>query len=230
MTTHQSAERQRSLVMVSGGGSTFKETAAGLIGNAKYGISVALLHGGPKADAVLEAVAESSRRNEERPAPVAVRFLCGPDMAGVSAVRDLAERIGRAEVRVSEGDLQEALIVDGRTAVTWSSQSSTDESATLVTDPAAAKALDLLFANVWRTGRPTPEHLHIRERLSSEVMRRVLGCLTEGHTDAVAASEMAVSLRTYRRHVAKLMRDIGAESRFQAGVRSVELGLLPRQR
>lgn len=60
-------------------------------------------------------------------------------MAGVSAVRDLAERIGRAEVRVSEGDLQEALIVDGRTAVTWSSQSSTDESATLVTDPAAAK-------------------------------------------------------------------------------------------
>ncbi len=150
-------------------------------------------------------------------------------MAGVSAVRDLAERIGRAEVRVSEGDLQEALIVDGRTAVTWSSQSSTDESATLVTD-CRGQALDLLFANVWRTGRPTPEHLHIRERLSSEVMRRVLGCLTEGHTDAVAASEMAVSLRTYRRHVAKLMRDIGAESRFQAGVRSVELGLLPRQR
>lgn len=225
--TRRSAEQQHPLVMVGEDGGTFMETAADLIGSAKYGISVALLHGGPKADAVLAAVSEWSRRN--RSAAVTLRFLCGPDVVDSTSLKDLAQHISRAEVRVSGGNLHEALIVDGRTAVTWSGRSADDESATLVTDLAAAKALDLLYANVWRTGRPVPEHLHIRERLSSEVTRRVLLCLREGHTDAVAASEMAVSLRTYRRHVAKLMRDIGAESRFQAGVRSVELGLLPRQ-
>ena len=37
---------------------------------------------------------------------------------------------------------------------------------------------------------------------------------------------MQVSLRTYRRYVAEIMRELGANSRFQAGVRAVELGLL----
>ncbi|WEO94750.1 hypothetical protein A6P39_012435 [Streptomyces sp. FXJ1.172] len=228
--THRSAERQRPLVILGEDGGSFMETAARLIGSARYGISIALLHGGPKTDAVLSAVAEWDRRGERGQAGVVVRFLCAPDVLDTTAVKDLAQRIGRAEVRISGGDLHEALIVDGSTAVTWSSQSSNSESATLVTDLAAAKALDLLYANIWNTGCPTPEHLHIRERLSTDVMRRVLTYLRDGHTDAVAASDMAVSLRTYRRHVAKLMRNIGAESRFQAGVRSVELGLLPRER
>jgi DNA-binding NarL/FixJ family response regulator len=35
-----------------------------------------------------------------------------------------------------------------------------------------------------------------------------------------------VSLRTYRRHVAEIMRELDANSRFQAGARAVELGLL----
>ncbi|GGW13193.1 hypothetical protein GCM10018980_71470 [Streptomyces capoamus] len=227
VTTHRSAERPRPLIMVGEDGGTFMETVADLIGSAKYGISVALLHGGPKTDAVLAAVSEWNRRN--RPAAVALRFLCRPEVLDSTVVKDLAQCTSRAEVRVSGGELHEVLIVDGSNAFTWSSQSANDESATLVTDLAAAKALDLFYANVWRTGRPIPEHLHIRERLSSDVMRRVLMCLRAGHTDAVAASDMTVSLRTYRRHVAQLMRDIGAESRFQAGVRTVELGLLPRQ-
>jgi DNA-binding NarL/FixJ family response regulator len=44
----------------------------------------------------------------------------------------------------------------------------------------------------------------------------------------VAARELNVSLRTYRRHVAEILRELGASSRFQAGARAVELGLMQK--
>ncbi|WP_143652570.1 hypothetical protein [Streptomyces sp. 13-12-16] len=229
MSTHRSTERQRPVVMLGEDSGSFRETAASLIGGAKYGISIALLHDGPRADAILAAVRERDSRQDGWPAGVALRLLCAPKVLGTTSVTELTRHASGVEVRISAGDLYEALIVDGSSALTWSTQSSNEELATLVTDPATAKALDLLYANVWKTGRPIPEYLQIRERLNTDMVRRVLTHLKNGHTDAVAASEMSVSLRTYRRHVAKLMRDVGADSRFQAGARSVELGLLPRQ-
>jgi DNA-binding NarL/FixJ family response regulator len=64
--------------------------------------------------------------------------------------------------------------------------------------------------------------------LRSDLARRILEQLRAGRTDDVAAREIDVSLRTYRRHVAEIMRALGANSRFQAGARAVELGLLER--
>jgi DNA-binding NarL/FixJ family response regulator len=48
--------------------------------------------------------------------------------------------------------------------------------------------------------------------------RVVLALLASGMTDEAAASEMRVSVRTFRRRVARAMRSLGAASRFQAGV------------
>lgn len=44
-------------------------------------------------------------------------------------------------------------------------------------------------------------------------------------TDVTASRELGMSLRTYRRRVAELLVALGADSRFQAGVRAGELGL-----
>ncbi|MBL1081179.1 hypothetical protein JK359_04170 [Streptomyces actinomycinicus] len=46
-------------------------------------------------------------------------------------------------------------------------------------------------------------------------------------TDAQAADELSVSTRTYQCYVAEVMAALGATSRFQAGLRAAELGLLP---
>lgn len=51
--------------------------------------------------------------------------------------------------------------------------------------------------------------------------------MREGHIDEVAARATNVSLRTYRRHVAEIVHELDANSRFQAGARAVEYGLLP---
>jgi DNA-binding NarL/FixJ family response regulator len=96
--------------------------------------------------------------------------------------------------------------------------------------PAAVSALELLYAGAWSRGRGLVDRLELSPRLRSEFTRRVLQRLRAGHTDAAAARELEVSLRTYRRHVAEIMRELEASSRFQAGVRAVELGLLPQER
>jgi DNA-binding NarL/FixJ family response regulator len=49
--------------------------------------------------------------------------------------------------------------------------------------------------------------------------------LGAGLKDETAARELGLSLRTYRRRVADLMAALGADSRFQAGLRARELGL-----
>lgn len=54
----------------------------------------------------------------------------------------------------------------------------------------------------------------------------VLDALNHGWTDETAARTLGVPLRTYRRRVAELMTALGASSRFQAGARARELGLV----
>jgi DNA-binding NarL/FixJ family response regulator len=47
-----------------------------------------------------------------------------------------------------------------------------------------------------------------------------------GCKDATAARRLDLGLRTYRRRVAELMTALDASSRFQAGARARELGLI----
>ncbi|MFD4762809.1 hypothetical protein ACFWOJ_29325 [Streptomyces sp. NPDC058439] len=76
-------------------------------------------------------------------------------------------------------------------------------------------------------GRPRlNDHLHFGPRLRSELGRDLLRQLCSGSTDEAAARDLAVSLRTYRRYVADIMRDLDARSRFQVGVRAIEFGLV----
>ncbi|WP_070013337.1 helix-turn-helix transcriptional regulator [Streptomyces abyssalis] len=55
---------------------------------------------------------------------------------------------------------------------------------------------------------------------------RILELMAEGCKDDVAARKAGISLRTYRRYVAEIMRKLGAESRFQAGSIAAQKGLL----
>ncbi|UED87034.1 helix-turn-helix transcriptional regulator [Streptomyces profundus] len=227
VATHAAAEKRQPVTTVGDDHGSVHDALTTLLGSAKYAVGVILPHGGEQTESVLAAIRD---HGADRPASVMLRLLCTPEVLDSTALGEQARRVDRSAVRVLERDAHAALIVDGRVALTWSARSSLDGAATLVTDLATAKALDLLFARVWRTGRPLAEYLRTRERLDTDMTRRVLLSLRAGHTDAVSASAMSVSLRTYRRHVAKIMRDMGADSRFQAGVRSVELGLLPARR
>ena len=59
---------------------------------------------------------------------------------------------------------------------------------------------------------------------------QVLHKLCEGMKDETAARQMNVSVRTYRRHVASILKTLDVSSRFEAGLKVAELGLAPGSR
>lgn len=63
-----------------------------------------------------------------------------------------------------------------------------------------------------------------------EAQTQVLRMLGSGMKDDTAARQMNVSVRTYRRHVAAILRTLGVNTRFEAGLKAAELGLLTQRR
>ncbi|GAA3375557.1 hypothetical protein GCM10020367_43830 [Streptomyces sannanensis] len=211
------------------------ESIEQLVGRARYAISVLLADDVAFADA-MSAVLGVAEPRESRsagragavvPGRPAIRVLCTPSALCAPLVR--SRIAGWLRIRIAEGELREALVVDGEVALVRSRTEEAEGNASIVHDPAAVRALDLLFAAAWANARPLADHLGLSSRLRSDLTRRILEKLCAGRTDDVAAGELRISLRTYRRHVAEIMRELGANSRFQAGVRAVELGLLPDQ-
>ncbi|MET9610122.1 DNA-binding response regulator [Streptomyces sp. NPDC006512] len=155
-----------------------------------------------------------------------VRLLCAPEVADRSPALPSRAPGVRLEVRVCEAELRDIVVVDGSSALVRAASDSANGQATLVNDAAAVRALELLFAGAWSRGRRLEDHLTLSPKIRGDLTRRILERLRDGFTDEAASRDLNVSLRTYRRHVAEIMRELGASSRFQAGVRAVELGLL----
>ena len=103
-----------------------------------------------------------------------------------------------------------------------------EAAAVLVRDPATVAVIRELFEYFW-AGAWVPPELHPRDRPADgpgDRHREVLRLLAAGLTDAAIARKLEVSERTVRRLVAELIADLGAESRFQAGVHAARLGRL----
>ncbi|MEV5676406.1 MULTISPECIES: helix-turn-helix transcriptional regulator [unclassified Streptomyces] len=229
MSMHRRQPGGASLLVRADDGSVV-EAVKRVMAGARYSAHLAVTGNWKHSSVVIAAVAAAVA---PPPAPhgrgqLAVRLLAAGRALELSA--DCRQAFGDTtlEVRMSKGELREALIVDGRTALVQSGNGSAGRHAAVISDPAAVGALDLLFAGAWANARPVADELRLDRSLRGALARRILEQLRAGRTDDVAAREIDVSLRTYRRHVAEIMRVLGANSRFQAGVRAVELGLLER--
>ncbi|KAB2339676.1 helix-turn-helix transcriptional regulator [Actinomadura rudentiformis] len=158
-------------------------------------------------------------------AGVRVRMLCAKDAVRApwgSRLIDKALAYG-VQVRVAETALQELVLVDEQLAAVR-----TGPHALLVRAPAMLRALRGLFSGAWESASPADDRRLGEDDGLDGLQLRILALLSAGYKDDAAARQLGLSVRTYRRHVADIMRDVGAASRFQAGARAAELGLLPR--
>jgi hypothetical protein len=126
-------------------------------------------------------------------------------------------------IRVA-GELPARLILFGQdsalVSVPWGMPSGLDA---VVQQPEAIRLLDWAFDRVWEVARPLP----VGGRADDDVdrdRRRVLELLALGAKDEVIARHLGVSLRTARRRVADLFDELGAATRFQAGVEAGRRG------
>jgi DNA-binding transcriptional ArsR family regulator/DNA-binding CsgD family transcriptional regulator len=86
--------------------------------------------------------------------------------------------------------------------------------------------LALLFECLWEKAMPVPGLDGQGDVGDASSQRLLLGQLAGGAKDEQIARVLGVSLRTVRRRVAYLLTELGADSRFQAGVEAVRRGWL----
>ena len=86
-------------------------------------------------------------------------------------------------------------------------------------------SLTLLFECLWESAMAVPGLGGGRpDGDTSSEQKLLLGQLAAGAKDEQIARVLGLSLRTVRRRVAEVMSDLGADSRFQAGVEAVRRG------
>ncbi|MCR3754087.1 helix-turn-helix domain-containing protein [Lentzea californiensis] len=112
------------------------------------------------------------------------------------------------------------------------STETTLESAVIVHRSALLDSLGALFAKLWDDavplslpGQPASTEVSIADA-------RLLALLATGLPDRSIAKQLGLSYRTYQRRLHRLMDELGAQTRFQAGLRAAARGassLLPPQ-
>ena len=129
-------------------------------------------------------------------------------------------RLG-AQIRITRDEVNETIIVGDRLAIL----AGDGHSYTVITRPEVLRSVTSLFNAAWRAGTD----VKVFDAGFSEVRAlapQILDVLASGCKDETAARMLGLGLRTYRRRVAELMNALGATSRFQAGSRARELGLV----
>jgi DNA-binding NarL/FixJ family response regulator len=83
-----------------------------------------------------------------------------------------------------------------------------------------------LFGALWDHAQDFASARRAAAIQKDPIRSAVLAHLCAGVLDDTAARAMDVSVRTYRRYVAGILSDLTVTSRFQAGVKAADLGLL----
>ncbi|MET7936047.1 helix-turn-helix transcriptional regulator [Streptomyces sp. NPDC005322] len=200
-------------------------TVARLVAGATRRVDVVLAAGPGYSRAVHQALAERlSAPGGER---LAVRLLYTPATLDRRFVQTYAAQPG-VEARIARILTLAAVIADHEHALLCADSAACGRPS-LIRSGGVIRPLLALFDGVWRSAVVAADRIDFGDTTRTEIARRVLQRLRAGKTDDVAARELSVSVRTYRRYVAEIMAALGATSRFQAGVRAAELGLLLRQ-
>jgi DNA-binding CsgD family transcriptional regulator len=163
----------------------------------------------------------------------------GPVLQGVAAAVDASrvrilqhgghqpapQALAGAELRVTNGRPgQDFLLVGEDLAFVFDRDEANQLVMTPVPQVSVARAFLGIFEHLWSTALPVATE--IQHELGSEARRIIIQMLGDGATDDAISRALGISRRTTARHVARIMHYTGALSRFQAGMRLAQLGLL----
>jgi sugar-specific transcriptional regulator TrmB/DNA-binding CsgD family transcriptional regulator len=138
--------------------------------------------------------------------------------------------MGGAKVRVTSQHVDRMIIMDSKVAVVPVDPADSRRGALIVRHPGLLSGFLDLFNRAWQDATDLPWHTEQSEQVPaieiSKDDRRVLELLASGCTDETSAREVGVSVRHLRRTISRLMQQLGANSRFEAGVEAARRGWL----
>ncbi|WP_424212135.1 LuxR C-terminal-related transcriptional regulator [Streptomyces sp. BI20] len=192
----------------------------GLIAELAAGCEEELLTSQPGGGRPPETLAEAVDRDEALLARgVRMRTLyqhtarySRPTAAYVERVTALGAR-----VRTVGDGVVRMLVFDRRAGVM--TVKDTPGAALVVREPNVVGFMAATFEHAWLGAEPFPVSVGPEQarEISDELRQTIVRMLSEGLEDKVVARRLGMSERTCQRHIAEIMRALGARSRFQAG-------------
>lgn len=159
---------------------------------------------------------------------VRIAYLCGDATVRVAPFATYAGVVAEAggQVRTIASLPTRLLIYDEASALLPADPATPGARAVLVRDPAVVGYLVRLFDHLWAQAVPYRAGAAVAPDPPDGVEREVLRRIAAGRTNEAIARELGISPRTVTRHTAALLRRLGTDSRFRAGVLAVRLGWL----
>ncbi|GIH67778.1 helix-turn-helix domain-containing protein [Sphaerimonospora thailandensis] len=194
------------------------------LGFFSYKETLCLHPGGPLSRTAIETALPLDTRSLRR--GLSVKAVYNPraieDPLMLAYLRDLRSLGG--EVRITEESIDRMIVFDRSVAVVPIHPQESARGALLVREPGLVSQLVAYFDGVWEAATDIREYTEPSKEppLLSDLERRVLAVMATADKDEIAAREIEVSVRTYRRYVADLMARLGAVNRFQAALRAKE--------
>jgi DNA-binding CsgD family transcriptional regulator len=189
---------------------------------------LSVLTHGTRPEAGIVADLLSADQYPPRP-QVVLRVLCVDGIHDDPVLLGAARRIVRAggQLRTALAVPPFLLVADRRIALVPADPADPRKGAVCTLEPGIIACLAEHFEMTWAAAaRFSAEPVPAGEAGYSDRDRTLLRFLACGLTDETAASRLGVSVRTARRQMAVLMKRLGATSRFQAGVKAAQQGLL----
>ncbi len=161
---------------------------------------------------------------------VAVRIVCQhrsrADLTTRMKIKSMTD--AGALVRTVSHVPRAAVVFDRTLAVLLGSADGETTASRVRNDDVVEFLLDV-FNHLWDVATPVDSVESGYAEVADDLRQTIAGLMAKGFTDEVLARKLGMSVRTCRRHIASLMRDLDAVSRFQAGVQSVRRSLLQDQ-
>jgi DNA-binding CsgD family transcriptional regulator len=131
-----------------------------------------------------------------------------------------------AAIRATDHPMDWMIVFDGAVvALPFNLAGFGARGAVIVRQPDVAASMAGFFEQVWDRATDLRSLMggSAVALVPSALDRQVLRLLMETDTDEAGARRLHVSLRTYRRYVARLLNRLGAATRFQAAARAKDL-------
>ena len=160
---------------------------------------------------------------------VRTRLICPHTLRADTTSRSWLDQLAAAgaEVRTCNESFDPLLICDGEVAFLCAGADGEDAGpGVLAYEPTLVGFLRKTFERRWETAARIDAAEPGYGETLGHLKATILELLASGLKDDVIARRVGMSSRTFRRHIAAIMQELQAESRFQAGARAALSGLV----
>jgi DNA-binding CsgD family transcriptional regulator len=147
------------------------------------------------------------------------------DLVKASYVREVSAQ--GAEIRTTDEVIDRVIVYDREVAF-LPEQHLRDpgRGALVIREPNLVGFICGVFEHLWQHATPFEPEGSSPQPVGDDVKRAILRLMSQGHKDELVARRLGMSVRTCRRLIAEIAEELNATSRFQAGARAAQLGLL----